>query len=126
MEVTLTIDKPIFDHAHELGKTDCIFVGANFDKLAKQGLSGPSDQSQYVTATVVVRKRDLTRTITNQRQCGDSSPVNTFTELDRYPLPAIEDIFQELQGATIFSKSDLRSGYHHIPLAKKDEQNRVP
>ena len=52
---------------------------------------------------------------------GDYRPINSFTELDRYPLPAIEDVFQELQGATIFSKLDLRSEYHQIPLAEKDK-----
>ena len=58
MEVPLTTEKPIFNHAHKLGKTEWEFVGANCDKLAKQGLIRPSDQSKYAAATVVVRKRD--------------------------------------------------------------------
>ena len=70
---------------------------------------------------MVVRKRDENGAYTDLRQCGDYRPINSFTEHDRYPLPSIEDIFLELQGATIFSVLDLRSGYHQIPLAKKDK-----
>ena len=104
-----------------MGKTEWEFVGANCDKLAQQGLIRPSHQSRYATTIVVVRKRGENGAYTDLRQCGDYRPINSFTELDRYPLPAIEDIFQELQGATIFHKLDLRSGYHQIPLAEKDK-----
>ena len=61
---------------------------------------------------MAVRKQDESGAYTDLRQCGDYRPVNLYTELDRYPLLAIEDIFQELQGATIFSKLDLKSDYH--------------
>ena len=67
---------------------------------------------------MVVRKRDENSAYTDLRQCGDYRPINSFNELDRYSLP-----FQELQGATIFSKLDLRSRYHQIPLAVKDKCN---
>ena len=104
-----------------MGKTEWEFVGANCDKLAKQGLIRPSHQSRYAAAIVVVRKRDENGAYTDLRQCGDYRPINSFIEFDRYPLPAIEDISQELQGAAIFNKLDLRSGYHQIPLAEKDK-----
>ena len=42
------------------------------------------------------------------------------TALDRYPLPSIEDIFNQMGGATIFSKLDLRTSYHQIPLREED------
>ena len=93
MEVPLTTEKPIFNHTHKLGKTEWEFVGANCDKLAKQGLIRPPDQSKYAAATVVIRKRDENGAYTDLRQCGDYRPIYSFTELDRYPLPVIEDIF---------------------------------
>ena len=43
-----------------------------------------------------------------------------LTTLDRYPLPGIEDIFSQMGGATIFSKLDLRSGYHQMPVRAED------
>ena len=42
------------------------------------------------------------------------------TTLDRYPLPGIEGIFNQMGGATIFSKLDLRSGYHQMPVRVED------
>ena len=49
MEVPLTTEKAIFNHAQKLGKTEWEFVGANCDKLAKQGLIRPSYQSKYAS-----------------------------------------------------------------------------
>ena len=71
MEVPLTTDKPIFNHAHKLGKTEWEFVGANCEKLAKQGLIRVSEQTKYAAATMVVRKRDENGDYTDLRHCGD-------------------------------------------------------
>ena len=76
MEIPLTTNKPIFSHAHKLGKTEWDFVGENSGKLEQQSLIGPSMQSKYASATVVVRKRDETGAYTDLRQCGDYRPLN--------------------------------------------------
>ena len=65
---------------------------------------------------MVVRKKDEEANYTDFRQCGDYRPLNQETLLDRYPLLGIEDIL----GETIFSKLDLRSGYHQMPLRQED------
>ena len=44
-----------------------------------------------------------------------------MTIKNRYPLPRIDDLFDQLRGATVFSKNDLRSGYHQVGI--KDEDN---
>ena len=69
---------------------------------------------------MVVRKKDSDGNYTDFRQCGDYRPLNAETNLDRYPLPSIEEIFNAMKGATIFSKLDLRSGYHQMPLRPED------
>ena len=69
---------------------------------------------------MVVRKKDEEGKYTDFRQCGDYRPLNQETPLDRYPLPGIEDIFNQMGGGTIFPKLDLRSGYHQIPLLQED------
>lgn len=51
------------------------------------------------------------------RPCGDYRQVNAVTVPDRYPLPHIKDITQQLEGCTIFSKIDMVRAYDHIPLA---------
>ena len=122
MGVELTDErKAIWSHPHKLSRAEWDFVGENCEKLERQGLIRESKQSKYASATVVVRKRDENGEYTDLRQCGDYRPLNLATDSDRYPLPLIEEIFHEMQGAKIFSKLDLRSGYHQIPLREEDK-----
>ena len=73
-------------------------------KLKSLGFIQRSTPSMYASAAVVVRKKDVEGNYTDFRQCGDYGPLNLETTLDRYPLPGIEDIFNQIGGATIFSK----------------------
>jgi hypothetical protein len=46
--------------------------------------------------------------------------LNNMTIKNKYPLPRIDDLFDQLKGSTIFSKIDLRSGYHHVRIRYED------
>jgi hypothetical protein len=52
--------------------------------------------------------------------CVDYRSLNEVMIKNNYPLPRIEDLFDQMRGATIFSKIDLRSGYHHLKIRTED------
>jgi hypothetical protein len=62
-----------------------------------------------------VEKNDGTK-----RMCIDYRALNEVTVKNKYPLPRIEDLFDQLRGASVFSKIDLRSGYHQLRIRPSD------
>jgi hypothetical protein len=62
-----------------------------------------------------VEKKDGTK-----RMCIDYRALNEVTIKNKYPLPRIEDLFDQLRGSSVFSKIDLRSGYHQLRIRPSD------
>ena len=54
------------------------------------------------------------------RMCIDYRALNEVTIKNKYPLPRIDDLFDQMKGAGVFSKIDLRSGYHQLKICPKD------
>jgi hypothetical protein len=55
-----------------------------------------------------------------QRMCVDYRSLNDVTIKNKYPLPRIDDLFDQLKGACVFSKIDLQSGYHQLMIRATD------
>jgi len=64
---------------------------------------------------LLVKKKDGT-----MRLCVDYRQLNKVTIKNRYPLPMIDDLMDQLVGACVFSKIDLRSSYHEIRVKSED------
>lgn len=65
-----------------------------------------------------VKKKDGT-----MRLCIDYKQLNKVIVKNKYPLPRIDDLFDQLQGAKVFFKIDLRSGYHQLQIKNDDIPN---
>ncbi|KAH0681196.1 hypothetical protein KY284_022281 [Solanum tuberosum] len=82
--------------------------------LLEKGFIRPS-MSPWGAPVLFVRKKDG-----SLRMCIDYRQLNKVTIKNKYPLPRIDDLFDQLQGARCFSKIDLRSGYHQVRVKDKD------
>ncbi len=74
-------------------------------------------KSPYGAPTLFVHKKDGTL-----RMCVDYRALNKVTVKNWYPLPRIDDLFDRLSGAKVFSRIDLRSEYYQIRIAQRDEE----
>ncbi|TQD77792.1 hypothetical protein C1H46_027665 [Malus baccata] len=83
-------------------------------ELIDKGFIQPSS-SPWGAPVLFVRKKDGTL-----RLCIDYRQLNRVTIKNRYPLPRIDDLFDQLKGACVFSKIDLRSGYYQLKIKDED------
>ncbi|GKF27806.1 putative reverse transcriptase domain-containing protein [Tanacetum coccineum] len=83
-------------------------------ELLERGFIRPS-VSPWGAPVLFVKKKDG-----SMRLCIDYRELNKITIRNRYPLPHIDDLFDQLQGAKHFSKIDLRSGYHQLRVKEQD------
>jgi hypothetical protein len=83
-------------------------------ELLEKGFICPSS-SPWGAPVIFVSKKDNT-----QRLCMDYRALNKVTIKNKYPMSRIDDLFDQLHGVCVFSKIDLRSGYHQLKVRECD------
>jgi hypothetical protein len=118
-EIEFTIDlkpgtSPISQAPYKMGPKELKELKEQLDELESKGFIQESI-SPWGSPVIFVDKRDGGR-----RMCGDFRNLNNVTIKHKYPLPRIQDLFDQVHGAGVFSKIDLRSGYHQIKIKPED------
>ncbi|GJR71163.1 reverse transcriptase domain-containing protein [Tanacetum coccineum] len=93
---------------------DLVPGAAPLQELSDKGFIRPSS-SPWGAPVLFVKKKDG-----SFRMCIDYRELNKLTVKNRYPLPRIDDLFDQLQGSRVYSKIDLRSGYHQLRVREED------
>ncbi|GKB94344.1 transposon ty3-G gag-pol polyprotein, partial [Tanacetum coccineum] len=83
-------------------------------ELSEKGFIRPSS-SPWGASVLFIKKKDGPF-----RMCIDYIELNKLTVKNRYPLPWIDDLFDQLQGSSVYSKIDLQSGYHQLRVREED------
>ena len=106
--------KPPFKHPYRLSPRELAEAKAQIADLIARGHVKAST-SPYSSPILFIQKKDGTL-----RMCVDYRALNKLTVKNKYPLPRIDDLLDQLQGSKVFSLLDLTSGYHQIRITPED------
>ncbi|KAL0540162.1 hypothetical protein IC582_024392 [Cucumis melo] len=118
-EIEFTIEllpgiAPISQAPYRMAPSELKELKMQLQELVDKGYIRPS-VSPWGAPVLFVKKKDGTL-----RLCIDYRQLNKVTIRNKYPLPCIDDLFDQLRGAGLFSKIDLRSGYHQLKVRESD------
>ncbi|GJS43204.1 putative reverse transcriptase domain-containing protein [Tanacetum coccineum] len=105
---------PVARAPYRLAPSEMKELADQLQELSDKGFIRPSS-SPWGAPVLFVKKKDG-----SLRMCIDYRELNKLTVKNRYPLPRIDDLFDQLQGSSVYSKIDLRSGYHQLRVREED------
>jgi len=102
---------------YRMAPVELVELKRQLQEYLDKGFVRPS-VSPWGARLLLMKKKDGSR-----RMCIDYRELNKVTIKNKCPLPRIDDLFDQLSGAKVFSKLDLRSRYHQLKVKKEDIQN---
>ncbi|GJZ18122.1 putative reverse transcriptase domain-containing protein [Tanacetum coccineum] len=105
---------PVARVPYRLAPSEMKELSEQLKELSDKGFIRPSS-SPWGAPVLFVKKKDGSFWM-----CIDYRELNKLTVKNRYPLPRIDDLFDQLQGLSVYSKIDLRSGYHQLRVREED------
>nr|GFB21536.1 putative reverse transcriptase domain-containing protein [Tanacetum cinerariifolium] len=105
---------PVARAPYRLAPSEMKELAKQLQELSEKGFIRPSS-SPWGAPVLFVKKKDG-----SFRMCIDYRDLNKLTVKNRYPLPRIDDLFDQLQGSILYSKIDLRTGYHQLHIREED------
>ncbi|GJS17519.1 putative reverse transcriptase domain-containing protein [Tanacetum coccineum] len=99
---------------YRLAPSEMKELSKQLQELSEKGFIR-SSSSPWGALVLFVKKKDG-----SFRMCIEYRELNKLTIKNRYPLPRIDDLFDQLQGSSVYSKIDLRSGYHQLHIREED------
>jgi hypothetical protein len=105
---------PIYKTHYRMATPELADLKEHIKELLEKGFIHPTS-SPCGAPVIFVLKNDGT-----QRLCVDYRAMNEVTIKNKYPLPRIDDLFDQLYGVCVFSKIDIRSGYHQLKIRECD------
>ncbi|GJS91119.1 putative reverse transcriptase domain-containing protein [Tanacetum coccineum] len=105
---------PVARAPYRLAPSEMQELSNQLQELSDRGFIRPST-SPWGAPVLFVKKKDG-----SFRMCIDYRELNKLIVKNRYPLPRIDDLFDQLQGSSVYSKIDLRSGYHQLRVRDED------
>jgi hypothetical protein len=105
---------PIYKTPYRMTTPELAKLKEHIKELIEKTFICPSSSS-WGALVIFVPKKDGT-----QRLCMDYHAINEVTIKNKYPLPRIDDLFDQIHGACVFSKINLRSGYHQLKIRACD------
>ena len=115
-EINLQDETPVSLPPRRLPYSQRAEVQRQLEEVLRKDIIEPS-RSQFASPVVMVEKKDG-----SLRMCVDYRALNGKTIPRTFPIPRINELLDKLNGAKIFTLLDLKSGYHHIPMAEKDRK----
>nr|GFB38447.1 putative reverse transcriptase domain-containing protein [Tanacetum cinerariifolium] len=104
---------PVARAPYRLAPSEMKELAEQLQELSNKGFIKPSSSPWGARVLFVKKDRSF-------QMCIDYRELNKLTVKNRYPLPIIDDLFDQLQGSSVYSKINLRSGYHQLRIREED------